>query len=206
MKTLFLTSSASTVLDDVVKYLPKAPKDLKVAFITTASEPETGDLWWLKADKDKLTDLAFQLDEFTITGLNYSQIKSRIQTTDIIFVAGGNTFYLLDQAIKTGFDQALKEELGSKIYIGSSAGSMIIGKRIDLVSTIDDRSKAPDLKSDGLGIIDMALLPHWGDPGLKEEYRQGFDSLYTDNLKIIPIANNQYLFFNDDNFRIIQIA
>lgn len=45
---LFLTASACDVLDDIVKYLPRFPKDLKLAFIPTAAEVESGDLWLVK--------------------------------------------------------------------------------------------------------------------------------------------------------------
>lgn len=205
MKKLFLCASADEVLNDIVKHLPKPPKDLKIAFIPTAAEVESGDLWWLKADRNKVKKLGFQVTEFTITGLNYDQIKEKIKQTDVIFVAGGNTFYLLDQAIKSGFDRVLKEEIENKIYIGSSAGSMIVGKRIDLVSTIDDQSKAPNLKSNGLGIIDIALLPHWGSSSFKEEYHQGFDSMYAESIKILPLSNSQYLFVQDDSYQLIQV-
>jgi peptidase E len=110
MKTLFLTSIAGDVLDDIVKYLPKNPKETNLAFIITASEVYTGDLWWLKKDKDKLIQLGFNIIEFSITGLNKKQIEEKLNNIDIIFVAGGNQLYLLNQVIKTGFGQILLEK------------------------------------------------------------------------------------------------
>ncbi|MCX6726723.1 MAG: Type 1 glutamine amidotransferase-like domain-containing protein [Candidatus Shapirobacteria bacterium] len=203
---LFLTSSANEVMTDVVRHLPLKPSEYNVAFINTAAEPEPGDHWWVSADKKSLTDLGFNVDEFTITGLNSSQIEEKLLDKNLIFVAGGNTFYLLDQTIKNGFDQILKRKISEGIvYIGSSAGSMIVGKRIDLVCTIDDKSKAPNLKSDGLGIVDLALLPHWGSPDFKKEYGDGFSDMYCENVKIIPLSNKQYLWVNGINLQLVQI-
>ena len=157
-------------------------------------------------DKNKLIQLGFSVDEFSITGMDQNAIEEKLNDKNGIFVCGGNTFYLLDQVIKTGFDKILKKKIDEGcLYIGSSAGSMLVGKRIDLISTIDDRSKAPDLKSDGLGIVDFALLPHWGSPDFKEEYKKGFDAMYCQDVKIIPLSNSQYLFIQDDNCQLIQV-
>lgn len=206
MKQLFLTSSADTVLGDVVKHLSKKPSDYKLAFITTAAEVEEGNHWWVTADKEKLLKLGFNVDEFSITGMNASQLKEKMKDKNGIFVCGGNTFYLLDQVVKTRFDKILKKEINEGcLYIGSSAGSMIVGKGISLVSKIDDRSKAPDLKSDGLGIVDYAILPHWGSLDFKDEYGRSFSDMYTENIKVVLLNNKQYLYIEGDISRIEKI-
>ena len=43
MRQLFLTSSANTVLEDILKYLPLKPEEYNFAFINTASEVNEGD-------------------------------------------------------------------------------------------------------------------------------------------------------------------
>ncbi len=205
MRRLFLTSSANQVMSDLVKHLPKKPKDYHLAFITTAAEVEKGDHWWLKADRDSLLLAGFKIDEFSISNVSKAELKKRMSDTNGIFVCGGNTFYLLDQTIQSGFNRILVDKINSgDIYIGSSAGSMIVGKRIDLISTIDDKSKAPNLKSDGLAIIDLAVLPHWGSPDFESEYKKGMDAMYAENIKIIPLSNRQYLLIEGEVYRIIQ--
>ncbi len=206
MKKLFLTSSSEMVMDDIVKKLPNSPTELKLALINTAAEVEKGDHWWLRAEKKKLAEVGFEIDEFSITGMKIEEIEERLLNKQVIYVCGGNTFYLLDQMIKTGFDQIVKRKIEEGvIYMGSSAGSMVVGVRIDLVSTIDDRSKAPDLKSDGLGIIDMAILPHWGTKDFLEEYKSGFETMYTKNLKIVPLSDRQYIYVKDNVVELVQV-
>lgn len=206
MKQLFLTSSSEDVMDDIVDKLPKSPKELNLAFINTAAEVEDGDHWWVKAEKDKLIEVGFKVDEFSIKGMSKEEIEKRLENKQIIYFCGGNTFYLLDQVIKTGCDEIIKNKIEKGvIYIGSSAGSMIIGKRIDLVSTIDDQSKAPDLKSTGLEIIDLAILPHWGSDIFRDEYLKGFELMYTEGVKITPITNQQYIWIINDSIQIIQV-
>lgn len=206
MKQLFLTSASNYVMEDLIKHLPKKPTELNLAFINTAAEVEEGDHWWVKAEKEKLLEVGFHIDEFSITGMTKDDILKKLEDKQVIYFCGGNTFYLLDQVIKTGCDEILREKINNGvIYIGSSAGSMIVGKRIDLISTIDEKSKAPDLKSTGLGIVDLCILPHWGSEEFKDEYLEGIESMYTEEVKIVPITNRQYILINDDNIKIIEI-
>ena len=191
------------VLEDVVKHLPLKPSGYKLAFITTAAEVEDGDHWWVTADKDKLIELGFDVDEFSITGMNFSQLEEKMKDKNGIFVCGGNTFYLLDQVIKTGFDKIIRKKIEDGCpYIGSSAGSMIVGRRIDLASTLDDSSKAPNLKSDGLGIVDFVVLPHWGSEDFKDKYNKGFAAIYTEDVEVVILNNKQYLYVENDIYRI----
>jgi dipeptidase E len=206
MKQLFLTSASNYVMDDIVKKLPKSPRELNLAFINTAAEVEEGDHWWVKAEKDKLAAVGFPVDEFSIKGMSITDIENKLADKQVIYFCGGNTFYLLDQVIKTGCDEIIKRKLNEGvIYIGSSAGSMIVGTRIDLMSGIDERSKAPDLKSTGLGIIDLSILPHWGSDIFREGYCGDFESMYTEGVKIIPLTNQQYLWVKDESMQLIQV-
>lgn len=206
MKELFLTSASDYVMDDLIKNLPQNPKDLNLAFINTAAEVEEGDHWWVRDEKNKLLKVGFNLEEFSITGITREEIEKRLNNIQVIYFCGGNPFYLLDQVIKTGCDEILKEKINAGvIFIGSSAGSMIVGTRIDLVSTIDDKSKAPDLKSTGLEIVDLSILPHWGSDIFHDEYLNGAESMYTEGVKILPLTNQQYVWIKDDSIKIIQV-
>lgn len=206
MIQLFLTSASDYVMDDIVKKLPKPPSDYNVAFINTASEVEEGDHWWIRAEKESLEKAGFIVDEFSITGMSSEAIEAKMADKQVIYVCGGNTFYLLDQVIKTGCGEIIKRKVNEGvIYMGSSAGSMIVGTRIDLISKNDDKSKAPDLKSTGLGIIDIAILPHWGSSEFREGYLSDVESMYTEGVKILPLTNSQYLWVNGDSMKIVQV-
>ena len=76
MKQLFLASSSEDVMDDIIKKLPKPPKELNLAFIDTAAEVEEGDHWWLRAEKEKLIEIGFNVDEFSIKGMTKDEIEN----------------------------------------------------------------------------------------------------------------------------------
>ncbi|MFH1648733.1 MAG: Type 1 glutamine amidotransferase-like domain-containing protein [Patescibacteria group bacterium] len=206
MQQLFLTSSSDYVMDDIVKKLPKNPKEMNIAFINTAAEIVKEDHWWVRDEKNKLIEVGFNVDEFTIKGLDKEEIEKKFKNKQIIYFCGGNAYYLLDQVIKTGCDEILKEKIESGIiYMGSSAGSMIVGKRIDLVPDIDESSKAPDLKSSGLEIIDLSIQPHWGSSEFRSGYLKGFESMYTEGVKVILLTNRQYIWIRDDTFQLVEV-
>lgn len=205
MTQLFLASSADYVLDDIVKNLPRKPDEYNLAFINTAAEAEKGDHWWVTKEKDKLLSIGFAVDEFTITGLSAGELESKMQGKNGIYICGGNTYFLLDQVIKTGFGDFLKKWIeDGNLYIGSSAGSSIIGVDIDLIPS-NEALATPDLKSMGLGIIDLAIVPHWGSQDFKDEYLKDISSLYRENTKIILLSNSQYLHIRDGAYSINQV-
>lgn len=206
MPQLFLTSASDYVISDIVTKLPKSPAAYNVAFINTAAEVEAGDHWWVRAEKEALEKVGFHIDEFSIKDMSDFDIEAKLADKQIIYFCGGNTFYLLDQVIKTGCSEIIKRKVNEGvIYIGSSAGSMIAGIRIDLMSKIDDKSQAPGLTSTGLGIIDIAILPHWGSDIFREGYLSDIESMYVEGVKILPLTNSQYLWVNGDSMKIVQM-
>ena len=73
---------------------------------------------------------------------------------------GGNTFYLLDIIRKYEFDKTIKKAIeGGAIYIGSSAGSIIMGNSIEYALPFDENNV--DMKDyTGLKMVDGIIIPH----------------------------------------------
>lgn len=205
MTQLFLASSGDYVLDDIVKHLPKKPEEYQLAFINTAAEVIEGDHWWVRKEKEKLLSAGFQIDEFSITELSKEELSSKMADKNGIYICGGNTYYLLDQVIKTGFDDLLRKWIkDGNLFIGSSAGSQIIGVDIDLIPS-NEALATPELKSRGLGIVDLAIVPHWGSQDFNDEYLASISSLYRENTKIILLSNSQYLHVQGEAYSISQV-
>lgn len=204
MRQLFLTSSCYIVLDRLIKNLNRSPKEMKVAFIPTAAEVEKGDLQWLKKDRDSLIHTGFQVEDFTFTNQSSDQVKTALSEVDVIFMSGGNTFYLLQQIQKAEAGSIISELVNNgKIYIGSSAGSVVAGSSIELVRYLDDEKDAPDLKGyEGLNLTDVSILPHWGSEHFMDRYMKTVKSFYQNNSKVILLTDQQYVHVIDENYKI----
>lgn len=103
---------------------------------------------------------------FDLAGQGMDAVQAQLRAADIIYVAGGNTFYLLHHMNECGFKGLLTSAwAAAKTYIGSSAGSIVMGPDIAHVATMDDPAVAPELKATtGLGLIDFLFLPHVNSP------------------------------------------
>lgn len=132
MSTLLLTSGGLEVEKEILKILPKKPGETKIAHIITATSPFKKAPWMIK-EKQRMNELGFQVKDIDVTGKNESQLKSLLKDDDVIYVQGGDPFYLLKQVKLSGFDKVVKDLVKQgKIYIGVSAGSYIACPTIEM--------------------------------------------------------------------------
>lgn len=201
---ILLTSSIATCVEHLYKNFLKDKGYKTVLFIDTAAENDAEDGEWLITDFKSLEKQGFQIDRYTITGHSRDEIKEKIDNYDIIYMCGGNTFYLLQQMQKTNSLEIIRDEvLAGKPYIGTSAGSLIASKDIAPTERLDTRDEAPDLKDTyGLGLVDFLTLPHWGgdyfrDIYLSERMEKMYDDIYH---KYILLNDYQYVHVNEEGY------
>jgi len=204
MKKLFLASVARNTLNKFVESLDRLPSELKVAFVPTAGKILT-DNWFVAEDRNKLVALGFKVIDVNLEGKTKNQLLEEMNDIDIIFVAGGNTFYLLQETRKSGFDQIIKSFVGKGgIYIGSSAGTLIAGPSIELAKDIDNQKEAPELTShDGLGLVDFVVLPHYDDLDFRDKIDQNLQKYKDYKYRIIKISDNQAIKVNENSFETV---
>jgi len=89
----------------------------------------------------------------------------KVRETDVLLVSGGDAVYLAHWMRQSGFTD-LMPSLGETVYVGLSAGSMVMTPRIgnDFVGWKprtggDDRT---------LGVVDFSIFPHLDHPMLPE--------------------------------------
>lgn len=203
MKKLFLTSSFSDVAHYFEKFVGYNVKGKSVTFITTATVPEeyTG---YIDDDKNAFEQLGITINEFDVTGKTRSEIEKTFAKNDFIYVSGGNTFYLLQELKKSNTDQLLAEEIEKgKIYIGVSAGIMILSPDISYVQLIDDCTKAPDLTDfTGLGIVPFYPLPHFKSEPFSEIIDKVIEH-YENQISLIVISNSQAIEMDESQQKIV---
>lgn len=206
MKKLFLASEANVTLDKVTELLPRKPSELNVVFIPTAGDPYK-EKSWLYEDRDKLVQMGFKVKDLNITGKTPSILNKELKNADVIFVAGGNTFYLLEKVRESGFDTIVKRLIDKGvIYIGSSAGSVLLCPTIAVVEGLDDPKEAPQLKSyTSLGIVDFLILPHYGDEQYKKKYEVIMKKWKNKGYEMKLLTNRQAIIVHGDKCKIVEV-
>lgn len=203
---LFLASSVNFVAKDVADKINTITKNRRLIFIPTAAEVEKGDTTWLETDKKALKDAGFIVEEYSITDQNKDEIRKNLEGAGSICVGGGNTYYLLSQARKSGFDNIVKNLVtNGLIYIGSSSGSLLVGPNIE--TSLDDPNTVSELTDyRGLNLVDVAVRPHWGSEHFLARYHQEMDRLYNLKQKMILLRDYQYLYVKDDWYQVITVV
>ena len=175
-----------------------------VTYIPTASLVEdTRD--WISLEKMHLQRMGLAVDELDISKSSYETIQQTLQKNDLIYIAGGNTFFLLQELKRTGADRLIAEEVNrGKLYIGESAGAIVTAPDIGYSAAMDDREKAPKLKEDsGLHLIDFFVLPHAGNPAFQEAVEEILRN-YASSLDLKVISDRQALFVADGRIEILE--
>lgn len=210
---LLLTSGGITtpkIAQALKELVGKPDNEIKVGFIPTAQNVEGDDKGWFIDQFTKLHKNGFNWIDVIDISADGVDWKSRLEIVDVIFVCGGNTFYLLDQVRKSGFGEWLKRNLDKKVYVGVSAGSIIMGPKIDVAAIDDGDKNIPEIKDlSGLKIVDFELSPHTPEDvsiETNKEYAKTTDNkvyAYNDNsaVKVVDgsveiIADGDYLELN----------
>ena len=205
MKKLFLTSYFAFVSKLLLPLLPKQPNQLKLAFIPTAADPYKIKPWFY-GDKIKLKLMGFQIINVDIKNKTKEQLFKQMKDIDVIFVSGGNTYYLLEHVQKSGFDEIVKELTAKgQIYVGSSAGSVLAGSTIEHIEDLDDKTKASLTSFKGIGLIDFLILPHYGDSKYKYKFQQIMKKWSDKKYKIQTLTNTQVIVVNNNKIEILKI-
>ncbi len=97
---------------------------------------------------------------------NYEEIDiiKIFGNSDILWFEGGKPGYLLYWIRRSGLDKVLPEILDKGvIYVGSSAGSMICSKNINVTDYYIGNSEPGASLLPGLSFIDFEIYPHFED-------------------------------------------
>ena len=151
----------------------KPRKKTSFAVINEAYAAEHGDKRWVITNLNSVaTNFPSEMDIVSLLALPLEEVEERIMQKDAIFVVGGHTDYLMSVFVKTGFDKLLPRLLTSKVYVGSSAGSMVMGKRL---SSEAYNAMYKEVVGYGttkyLELVDFVVMPHMDSddfPGRKD--------------------------------------
>lgn len=162
---LLLTSAGIanlSIADALVNLVGKEAKDIKVAFMPTAANVEEGDkVSWFFRQYEDLRRVGIEwIDMIDFSAVNVDW-RARLEDCDVLFLSGGNTFHLLDQIRKQGFDTYLKAVLDNKVYVGISASSITMTPSIEVAAIPPGDPNLPNLTDlTGLGYVGFEIEPH----------------------------------------------
>jgi dipeptidase E len=206
---LLLTSAglSNETLVKTFNSLVGLPNDkIHIAFIPTAANVEAGDKDWLINDYVNLKKQNYIVDIVDISALPKEIWLPRLEEANVIFVGGGNTYYLMSWLKKSGLEEILPKLLKTRVYVGVSAGSMV--PTINLRMSTSQKSfseKTFPLENDkGLGFVNFHIRPHLNSkyfPRLRIKYIQEIAKEIPE--PVYAIDDNSAVVVNDDKIEVV---
>src|SRR3989344_423490 len=170
---LLLTSAGITnksIAYALFDLVGKKPEEISLVFIPTASNVEMGDKEWLIDDLVNLKKLNLKsIDIADISTVPEKIWKPKLEKVDVLFFEGGNECYLMEWINKSGLADLLPELLKTRVYVGSSAGSMVTGKDLasEIFRIVYDEDPSIVKEMSGLNFVDFYFMPHLNSPYFK---------------------------------------
>lgn len=171
---------------EIIKYTNKTNPSLLV--VGTASHDNDG---YFEVVKKHFTQrLSCKVNRLDITNNDYSteEIDSMVSSTDIVYIGGGDTRYMIKKWKELGIDKSLITAYNNGVVIaGCSAGAICWFDYYDNFDYKDEEGFKPELL-EGLGIIKGLAVPH-------------FDKVSEEDKKVLSdlFSNKEGNFYGIDN-------
>ena len=204
LKNMILTSSLYESIELVKKFLDKNTKSKKILFIPTAANVEEYKKY-VHLTQKVFEDFGYEVENFDVSIFSEEIAKEKLSEAKIVFISGGNTFYLLQELKRKNLIPYLKERIeNGLLYIGESAGSVIAAPDIEYASIVDDKTLATELDDyTGLNLVDFYIVPHFEEEPFVESSRNTVE-LYKDKLDLKLINNKEAILVENNNFTILK--
>ncbi len=161
----------------------------KLLFIGTASKENH---FYYEAIKNIYENLGCIVDKLEIIGKeNFEEMKEKVLTTDIVYIGGGNTRFMLSEWKRTNLDYVLKEAYENGIIMsGFSAGSYCWYRyNYELI--------------EGMGIIPAINCVHYNEKN-EEKRKQFYEAIKNKKLPGIALDNGTALEIINNKFKVIK--
>lgn len=210
MRMLLLshTLNNKTLKQALLKLLTKPAKEHKALIIHQVQFildklPQYTELanTMIQRDPQILNDLGIKPENINTYDVA-NNAKPDLKDIDLLWILGGNNFYYLKQIKENEYMEDIRDYvLKDKVYIGTSAGSMIMGPGIDVNLTRDDNI-VDYHELAGFGLAPFYIVPHWDskDDELRDRMLRYGKEI---GKQVIPLTDQQGVIVTDNETKII---
>jgi len=197
---LYLSSHGIPDVKDFLEFVGKPARKIKFGLIMNAKDHNVPVERAAKRNEMLAYFKGFGLSVHEIDlrdyygGSSNSDLIAEFRRFDVLWLNGGNTYSLRWALAESKAEQPLEEALkGGVIYGGNSAGAIVAGPTLKYFDNVDDPSHAPQAIYKGLGLIDRAILPHWGSKGFGKAVKSTKRRLERDGYQTIALTDGDAL-------------
>ena len=180
----------------------KKLEENRVAFVTTAAYGESKNPTWMEKDRQLLRDCGIKrIEDLDLKEKTQEELEKILSNKSILFVNGGNTFYLLHWVRKSGFDKVITDFLKrGGLYVGVSAGSYIACPTIEAATwKHQDQNRVGIIDFTALSLVPFLITAHF-----EEKYRVIVDQAAKGTkYPIVALLDKQAVLVKDGKVQVI---
>ena len=160
-KLLLFSSLRFLISGDLPPVLGKPFNQFKTAHVITASKGVT-DLAYLERNRTFFRKEKWNVEELDIDGRHEDELHKILKDKELMYVEGGNTFYLLKSIRESGFEKVIKELLPQGlIYMGASAGSYVACPTIETSVWKSEHNRYGLTDFTAMNLVPFLLFVHY---------------------------------------------
>jgi len=206
---LYLCSYRIPVAAELYNLVGRKPEDISAAVIPNAKDyyAERARNFKIKETNQYLSNLGLKPQTVDLKAYEDSdKIKKELNNYDLIWVSGGNTFCLMHQMRRSGFEEVIKELLKEDriVYAGESAGACVIGNSLRGLEDADEPEFAEEIIWEGLDILPNFILPHIDNPMFADDIKYAREVHKDDPQPVIELSDSQALVINGTSREIVE--
>ena len=204
MIEMFLCSyfaGAATLFEDFAGQNIRAKEVLFIPIAANVEEYRD----YVDEAKEAFAKMGFEVQILDVSKASEAEAKAKIGAAQVLYVSGGNTFYLLRELKKKNLAGLIASRVrsGELVYVGESAGAMIAAPSVEYASAMDNASGSESVATQtGLDLVKFYPVPHYGEEPFVQSAAEIL-KIYGGKLKLVPINNAEAIAVHGDKFEIL---
>lgn len=196
---LYLASNGFPTPTQFKQLVGKCYKEAKVAVIMAACDwrtlPERKERYEeMREGFNKLGIKPDVIDLHKFYKRKPISLAKKLNSYDLLWVRGGNVYFLRYVMNKSGFDEAIKIALANGlVYAAQSAGTLVVCPTLKYLDIVEGPRKTPNVIWKGIGLVKIVPLPHWHSSFIGEEVKKVYKLLVISREKVIRLTDEEAL-------------
>ena len=160
MRLLFLSNTRGNQNQAIYSLIRLwLPGNARIGYIPSTPDPGRGHFQEVEAFFNGIMP-SYRMDYIDIHNKTEEpeRLERQLKECDAIYLSGGNTFRFLKAISDSGLDLLLKRLAYGKVFIGTSAGGLIMTPGIEIASAEND-IRLENTK--GLALVEFGFYPHF---------------------------------------------
>lgn len=203
----FTTDEIAKKIEELVG---KPLEKINVAIINEAyvELDETRDKRWLIIELANIEKyIGGTIDFVNFRAYDKEEIKKHFQRADLIYIVGGRQHILEKLFRETDTIDILKQMANEKVIMGTSAGSIVLGRKITSADFWKERyPKDWDLAKthEELNLVNFNIIPHYMREDHKKWTKSFFERVLKENpFPIYAITDKQMVVYHDGKLEFV---